>query len=140
VGTTTNTFRVTDASGNYTECSFTVTVLYNFTGFFSPVGNPPVLNSVNAGRAIPVKFSLSGNKGLNIFAANNPYSVSFNCSTNDPGVDVIETVNAGGSSLTYSPDTYNYIWKTENSWAGTCRQLVVTLNDGSVHTANFKFK
>jgi len=140
VGTTTNTFRVTDASGNYTECSFTVTVLYNFTGFFSPVGNPPVLNSVNAGRAIPVKFSLSGNKGLNIFATNNPYSVSFNCSTNDPGVDVIETVNAGGSSLTYSPDTYNYIWKTENSWAGTCRQLVVTLNDGSVHTANFKFK
>lgn len=140
VGTTTNTFRVTDSSGNHVDCSFNVTVLYNFTGFFSPVNNLPVLNAVNAGRAIPVKFSLSGNKGLNIFAANNPYSVSFNCSTSDPGVDIVDTTTAGGSSLNYSPDTYNYVWKTESSWAGTCRQLVVTLNDGSVHSANFKFK
>jgi hypothetical protein len=140
VGTTTNAFRVTDAAGNYTDCSFTVTVLYNFTGFFSPVGNPPTLNSVNAGRAIPVKFSLSGDKGLNIFAPDNPYSVSFNCATSDPGVDVVETVTAGGSSLSFGGDQYNYVWKTESSWAGTCRQLVVTLNDGSVHTANFKFR
>lgn len=140
LGRTTNTFRVTDAAGNHTDCSFTVTVLYNFTGFFSPVGNLPTLNMVNAGRAIPVKFSLSGDKGLNIFAANNPYSVSFDCATSGSGVDVTETVTAGGSSLNYSPDTYNYVWKTESSWAGTCRQLVVTLNDGSVHTANFKFR
>jgi uncharacterized repeat protein (TIGR01451 family) len=140
VGTTPITVTATDSHSNSSTCSFTVTVLYDFTGFFSPVGNPPTLNSVNAGRAIPVKFSLSGNKGLNIFAANNPYSVSFNCDTNNPGVDITDTVTAGGSSLSYSPDTYNYIWKTESSWAGTCRQLVVTLNDGSVHVANFKFK
>jgi hypothetical protein len=140
VGTTTNTFTATDASNNSASCSFTVTVLYNFTGFFSPVGNPPTLNSVNAGRAIPVKFSLSGDKGLNIFAPDNPYSVSFNCDTSDPGVDVVETVTAGGSSLSFGGDQYHYVWKTESSWAGTCRQLVVTLNDGSVHTANFKFR
>jgi hypothetical protein len=140
VGTTTNTFRVTDASGNHTDCSFTVTVLYDFTGFFSPVGNPPTLNVVNAGRAIPVKFSLSGNKGLDIFAAGNPYTVSLNCATDNPGVDITETVTAGGSSLSFGGDQYNYVWKTDSSWAGTCRQLVITLNDGSVHVANFKFK
>lgn len=140
VGPTTVTATATDAHGNTASCTFTVTVLYNFTGFFSPVNNAPTLNSVNAGRAIPVKFSLSGNKGLNIFAVNNPYSTSLNCSTNDPGVDVTETVTAGGSSLSYSTDQYVYTWKTESSWAGTCRQLVVTLNDGSVHVANFKFK
>ncbi len=140
VGTTTNTFRVTDGANNSASCSFTVTVLYNFTGFFPPVSNPPVLNAVNAGRAIPVKFSLSGNKGLNIFAANSPYTVSLNCDTNDPGVDVIGTTEAGGSTLSYGGDTYNYVWKTESSWAGTCRQLVVKLNDGSVHTANFRFR
>jgi hypothetical protein len=79
---------------------------------------------------------------LNIFAINNPYSTSLNCATNDPGVDVTETLTAGGSSLSYSAssDQYNYVWKTESSWAGTCRQLVVTLNDGSIHVANFKFK
>mgnify|MGYP003579739215 CR=1 FL=1 len=140
VGTTTVTATATDAAGNHSECSFTVTVRYLFTGFFSPVSNPPTLNAVNAGKAIPVKFNLSGDKGLNIFAPNNPYSVSLNCNSNDPGVDVSETLTAGGSSLSFSGGQYNYVWKTENSWAGTCRQLVITLNDGSVHTANFKFK
>lgn len=140
VGTTTVTATATDAAGNHSSCSFHVTVLYDFTGFFSPITNPPTLNIVNAGKGVPVKFSLSGDKGLNIFAAGNPYSVSLNCSTSDPGVDVTETLNAGGSSLSFSGDQYNYVWKTDSSWAGTCRQLVLTLNDGSVHTANFKFK
>jgi hypothetical protein len=140
VGTTTVTVSATDAHNNTGTATFTVTVLYNFTGFFSPVSNAPTLNSVNAGKAIPVKFSLSGDKGLNIFAANSPTSVSLSCSSSDPGVDVVETVNAGGSSLSYGGGQYNYVWKTESSWAGTCRQLRVTLNDGSVHVANFKFK
>ena len=140
VGTTTVTVTATDAAGNYSTCTFNVHVRYNFTGFFSPVSNPPTLNAVNAGKAVPVKFSLSGDKGLNIFAANNPYSVTLNCDTSDPGVDVAETLNAGGSSLSFSGDQYIYVWKTQSSWAGTCRQLVLTLNDGTVHTANFKFK
>jgi hypothetical protein len=140
VGTTTVTVTATDAHNNSASATFTVTVLYNFTGFFSPIGNLPTLNAVNAGRAIPVKFSLSGNKGLNIFAANNPYTVAINCNSTDPSVDVTETLTAGGSSLSFGGDQYNYTWKTESSWANTCRQLVVTLNDGSVHRANFKFK
>jgi hypothetical protein len=142
VGPTTVTLTATDAAGNSSSCSFTVTVLYNYTGFFQPVDNLPTLNQVNAGRAIPVKFSLSGNKGLNIFALNSPSSGIIQCGTNAPIVDIEETVTAGGSSLSYSPtgDQYNYIWKTDSSWAGTCRQLVVQLNDGSIHRANFKFK
>jgi len=140
VGPTTVTATATDASGNTTSCSFTIKVLYDFTGFFSPISNTPTLNSVNAGKAIPIKFSLSGDKGLNIFAAGNPYTVSLNCNSSDPGVDVVETVNAGGSSLSFGGGQYIYTWKTENTWAGTCRQLVVTLNDGTVHVANFKFR
>jgi len=140
VGPTTVTATATDASGNTTSCSFTIKVLYDFAGFFSPISNTPTLNSVNAGKAIPIKFSLSGDKGLNIFAAGNPYTVSLNCNSSDPGVDVVETVNAGGSSLSFGGGQYIYTWKTENSWAGTCRQLVVTLNDGTVHVANFKFR
>lgn len=142
VGTTTNTYRVTDASGNSVECSFTVTVLYDFTGFFQPVDNLPVFNVVNAGKAVPVKFSLSGNKGLNIFAANSPTTVSISCDGSAPQADIEETLNAGGSSLSYdaSTDQYIYVWKTQNSWKNTCRQLIVTLNDGTEHRANFKFK
>jgi hypothetical protein len=139
VGTTTVTATATDAHGNTRTRTFNVTVLYNFTGFFSPVSNLPVLNVVNAGRAIPVKFSLSGNKGLNIFEVDFPASAQVACGSNAT-VDLEETVTAGSSSLSYSPDQYNYVWKTESSWAGTCRQLVVKLNDGSEHRANFKFK
>ncbi|HEX8775139.1 MAG TPA: immunoglobulin-like domain-containing protein [Pyrinomonadaceae bacterium] len=142
MGPTVVTATATDPAGNSSSCSFTVTVLYNFTGFFQPVDNLPTLNQVNAGKAIPVKFSLSGNKGLNIFAPNSPSSGVIQCGTNDPVVDIEETVTAGGSSLSYTAgsDQYNYVWKTESSWAGTCRQLVLQLNDGSVHRANFKFK
>jgi YVTN family beta-propeller protein len=117
-------------------------IVYNFTGFFQPVDNLPIFNSVKAGSAIPVKFSLSGDQGLNIFAANYPKSQDIACESTAP-VDGIEaTVTAGSSSLSYdaSTDTYTYVWKTEKAWAGTCRQLVVKLNDGTFHRANFKFK
>lgn len=140
VGTTTNTFTVTDGAGLTASCSFTVTVLYNFTGFFSPVSNPPILNNVNAGRAIPLKFSLSGNKGLDIFAAGYPASEQIACDSSAPLSELEGTVTSGGSTLTYSPDQYHYSWKTESSWAGTCRRLVVKLNDGTEHVALFKFK
>ncbi len=121
---------------------FFVPSLFNFSGFFQPVDNPPAVNVVNAGRAIPVKFSLSGNKGLDIFAAGFPVSGQMACSDGAPLSDIEETVTAGGSSLSYdaATDTYTYVWKTENSWAGTCRGLIVRLNDGSDHVALFKFR
>jgi uncharacterized repeat protein (TIGR01451 family) len=142
MGTTVVNATATDASGNTSSCSFTVTVLYNFTGFFQPVDNLPVLNTVNAGRAIPVKFSLSGNKGLAVFASGYPASGVVPCNSTDPVNEIEETVTAGGSSLSYdaSSDQYIYVWKTNSAWAGTCRQLVIQLNDGSTHYANFKFR
>jgi uncharacterized repeat protein (TIGR01451 family) len=142
LGTTVVNASATDASGNTSSCSFTVTVLYNFTGFFQPVDNLPVLNTVNAGRAIPVKFSLSGNKGLAIFATGYPASGVIACNSNDPVNEVEETLTAGSSSLSYdaSSGQYIYVWKTNSAWAGTCRQLIVKLNDGSEHRANFKFR
>jgi DNA-binding beta-propeller fold protein YncE len=142
VGTTTVHASADDGNGHTSTCSFTVTVQFNFAGFFLPVANPPAVNIVQAGRAIPVKFSLSGNKGLGIFAAGSPYSGQIPCNSSDPAAILEETVTAGGSSLSYDPvsDQYIYVWKTEPGWAGTCRQLVVQLSDGSVYRANFKFK
>jgi sugar lactone lactonase YvrE len=142
VGTTTVNATADDGAGHVSNCSFTVTVQYNFAGFFQPVDNLPTMNKVQAGRAIPVKFSLSGDKGLGIFAAGSPSSGPIACNSSDPATDLEETVTAGGSSLSYNPitDQYIYIWKTDASWAGTCRQLVVELNDGSIYRANFQFK
>jgi hypothetical protein len=142
VGSTTVNATADDGNGHTSNCSFNVSVQYNFAGFFPPVANLPALNVVQAGRAIPVKFSLSGDKGLGIFAAGSPSSGPIVCNSSDPATSLEETVNAGGSSLTYNPltDQYNYVWKTDAGWAGTCRQLVLQLNDGTIHRANFKFR
>jgi len=141
VGTTTVNCSATDAHGNTANGSFTVTVNYGWTGFFRPVDNPDTVNSVKAGSAIPVKFSLAGNQGLNIFAANFPGSQKITCDTSDPVDAIEETVTAGNSSLSYdaTSDQYNYVWKTDKSWAGTCRQLTVKTADGTPHIAIFKF-
>ncbi len=115
---------------------------YPFTGFLSPVDNAPTLNVVKAGSAIPVKFSLGGDRGLAIFATNSPASVPVSCDALAPSDDVETTVTAGGSSLTYDATTgqYTYIWKTDKAWGNTCRELRLTLTDGSIHVAEFKFK
>jgi len=117
---------------------------YNFTGFFQPVDNVPVLNSVKAGSSVPVKFSLAGNQGLDIFLAGYPLSQQVACGTSSSLDNIEQTVTAGSSSssLAYDAtiDQYTYVWKTQKAWAGTCRQLVVILKDGSIHTANFFFK
>ena len=133
----------TDNAGNSGSATVTYNVAYNWTGFFQPVDNLPTVNTVNAGQAIPVKFSLGGNYGLNIFATGYPASQQVSCGGNGGGSTspIEETVTAGNSSLQYEPGTqrYIYVWKTDKAWAGTCRQLIVKLIDGTEHTAFFQF-
>uniref|UniRef100_A0AAU2UXA3 PxKF domain-containing protein n=1 Tax=Streptomyces sp. NBC_00003 TaxID=2903608 RepID=A0AAU2UXA3_9ACTN len=115
--------------------------VYTFTGFFQPVDNPPTVNTMKAGRAVPVKFSLGGDQGLNIFATGYPVSQGVTCDTGAPTAPVEETTGAGGSSLTYdaASGTYTYVWKTDSAWKDTCRTFDLKLADGSDHNANFKF-
>jgi hypothetical protein len=116
---------------------------YNFTGFFQPVdnsGSTGVMNTLKAGSAVPVKFSLGSNLGLDVLAMSSPVSSAFTCTGNVE--DAIEvTVAAGASSFSYDATAgqYVYVWKTDKAWSGTCRKLTVTLKDGTVHQALFKF-
>lgn len=116
-------------------------VPYPFTGFFSPVDNPPVENQVKAGQGIPFKFNLGGDYGLGIVAAGYPKSQRIQCEPGVP-VDPIEEITSSNSGLSYDPATgeYIYVWKTLKSWAGTCRQFTLRLTDGTDHIALFKFK
>ncbi|MCL4299195.1 MAG: YncE family protein [Anaerolineae bacterium] len=131
-----------DNADNSNSASVTYQVIYNFAGFFAPVDNPPTVNAVKAGQAIPVKFSLSGNQGLNILESGYPKSQAIACDLSGGMSDIEETVTAGDSNLSYDPssDQYNYVWKTKKDWAGSCRQFVLRLNDGTEHLANFQFK
>ena len=130
----------TDKAGNPgASATATYSVIYAWDGFRQPVDNSAV-NRAKAGSAIPLKFSLSGNQGLNIFAAGFPKSTAVGC-TNGATDDIEETVTAGSSSLSYdaTADQYIYVWKTDKLWAGKCRTLTVTLIDGTTHQANFTF-
>jgi hypothetical protein len=131
----------TDNAGNTVNANANYQVIYNFVGFFQPVDNLPTLNIASAGSAIAVNFSLGGYQGLAIFAPGYPSPGSIPCDASNPDL-IEETVNAGGSSLSYNTttDLYTYIWKTDKAWKGTCRMLVVKLNDNTEHLAKFKFR
>ena len=141
VGTTAIHCQATDTAGNTATSTFNVIVSYAFAGFFSPVDNLPVVNTVQAGQSIPVKFSLGGYQGMAIFAAGYPKSIVMTCGASAQDA-VEETGTAGASTLTFDPATgrYHYVWKTEKAWSGTCRQLQVKFADGKVQVANFFFK
>ncbi|MGR9105699.1 MAG: PxKF domain-containing protein [Gammaproteobacteria bacterium] len=78
----------------------------------------------------------------NIFAPGFPSSNPIACGSNGPVGVIGETVGAGATGLSYDPatDSYNYVWKSAKSWAGTCRQLIIRFVDGTVHSANLIFK
>ena len=111
-----------------------------FAGFFQPIDNG-VFNRMKAGRAVPVKFGLGGDHGLDIFAAGYPRVTTVSCEGNATADPVEETETAGASTLTYdaASERYHYVWKTDKNWAGSCRSLELKFSDGSVQTALFDF-
>jgi hypothetical protein len=140
-GRTTVTWRAEDHSENASTCQQHVNVSFPFVGFKAPVDNPPVVNTLKAGQAVPVKFSLLGDRGLGVLASGSPSSRPVDCDISAP-TDPIETTTTSQSGLQYdaASDTYTYVWKTDKAWAGTCRQLTVALTDGSTHTALFQLR
>lgn len=76
---------------------------YTFTGFYQPVDNQPTVNTMQAGRAVAVKFSLGGDQGLNIFAPGYPASQTYNGQSGEPTDEVEQTSTAGQSSLSTTP-------------------------------------
>jgi hypothetical protein len=142
VGIKSVTCTASDNAGNTNSVSVSYKVIYNFAGFFQPVNNLPSLNVATAGSAIPVKFGMAGYQGLGIFAAGYPASGPITCNADEPGTVIDETINAGGSSLSFDASTghYNYVWKTNKAWKGTCRILVIRFIDGMDHIAKFSFR
>ena len=141
VGSTIVTVTATDDLDNTATATFRVNVLFNFSGFMRPIDPFPMLNIATAGSSVPVKFSLSGNKGLDILASGYPASSPVACNDNEPGSTVEETT-AGGGGLAYDADSdqYIYVWKTTKTWKSTCRIFILKLSDGSEYYARFSFR
>ena len=141
IGVTLVTCTATDACGNSSSCSFSVGVRYDFFGFFSPIENPPLSNRVKAGQTIPLKFRLKAGQNLisDLAALMNIESAKLaGCLPDRTGPPVDERES---SAIHYDSVENQFVinWRTNKKWAYTCRKLIVTLNDGSVHMAYFEF-
>ncbi|MGW0506011.1 M36 family metallopeptidase [Micromonospora sp. NPDC003241] len=109
----------------------------------------PGLNTLPAGDAAPMKFQLASNRGLDILASNSPYSRLVDCDTLrtvnpdgsiTPRPAPVAAVNPGNSRMSANArGQYNYVWKTDPAWAGTCREFVLTLDNGYQYRTYFRF-
>lgn len=117
-------------------------VTWAFGGFLHPVDNLPTVNIAKAGSAIPVKFSLGADYGLDIFVAGSPSTLMLACSSSQQTNTIEETVSVTSNGLTYDAvtDVYQFVWKSEKSWTGSCRQLSLMFADGTEYRATFEFR
>ncbi len=137
-----------DQAGNTTSASAGYSVVrpgYSFGGFYSPVDNLPTVNTVKAGRAVPVKWSLLDSNGTYVTDTSTFRSLSsrqVTCDSAAPADVIEESYTTGSSGLTYNPLTnqFQYNWKTASGWRGTCRVVSLVLSDGTTQYASFRFQ
>jgi alpha-glucosidase (family GH31 glycosyl hydrolase) len=139
IGSYTVVVKVTDDAGHVGTDTVLVTVVYRFTGFFPPVANVPTQNAAHAGSVVPIKFSLSGYQDATPFTVE---SAPIACDSGQPLGAPETALSPGASGVQYdsTTDQYQFNWKTDAGWAGTCRQLIVTTNDNVAHGADFEFR
>jgi hypothetical protein len=137
VGSADFSVTATDVAGNEATAVSHYRVVYDFSGPVAPLNAYPAVNDRTAGATAPYKFSLEGDKGSAVVA----WVRSADVTCGSPG-EPQTGEPATTSPLTYDADSdlYQLNFKTEKSWAGTCRQLLVALDDGTVHRANFRFR
>jgi curved DNA-binding protein CbpA len=117
-------------------------IAQDFEGF-QQLERPPTLNRAVAGTAVEVRFSFYGLQGSDAFAAESPSSKAVTCGSGEgEGPDIRPASSAAGSSLSYRlPEhAWVYVWKTDASWAGSCRELTFTFRDGSSRSVLFDFR
>jgi beta-lactam-binding protein with PASTA domain len=114
---------------------------YNFEGFFGPV-KQNVLNVVEIGHTIELRFGLSGYQGMDVLAAGSPRFTVQACSKILPLNKVEQDVKKRAGILSYNrvKNQYVYKWKIPKRPVNTCGQIDLQLKDGSSHILNFKFK
>jgi PKD domain len=64
--------QVTDPSGLTATDTAVVNVVWDFSGFFRPIDNPPALNAIKAGRVVAIQFSLGGIRALPFLLLGHP--------------------------------------------------------------------
>jgi hypothetical protein len=145
VGAKTFIVTATDEADNTTTKAVNYYVRYNFIGFLPPVDNPSVINVGKAGRTFPIKWQLKDANGNFIsdlgVVLYNPLRYRQTASGSAIWGDLLPGDTSGESGLRYDSTSNQYIftWQTSKAFANKSYELLLELNDGSVHNALFSF-
>jgi hypothetical protein len=143
VGAKTFAVEASDAAGNVGSAASTYRVVYDFRGFLWPVRDRPAVNRARAGRVALVRFSLNGFHGRRVLAAGYPRVAEVECGSGaEPADGEPARLLGRRRAVRWSRRGRAYVlaWKTRRSWAGSCRQLLLGLADGTVRRADYRFK
>jgi hypothetical protein len=137
------TVEAADAAGNSSAKTARYRVIYDFDGFLPPVRDRPRSNEATAGRTVPIRFELGGDHGLDVVEDGWPQVAEVDC-------DFTEAPDRGEPArhprwfkelvFRRRKERYLFLWKTDKRWAGSCRQFMIKLDDGTVKRADFEFR
>jgi len=123
------------------EASRTFSVRYAFAWIRPANGST---TGVTAGSTVPVRWSITDANGTAISDLGVVTEITSAPCVSGSSVAAksarIRASSAGGSDLRYNTDHFMFNWKTDKAWAGSCRQLIVSLNDGSSNSLTFQFR
>ncbi len=135
------TVDATDGAGNSSSStvSYEVVPAAVFGGFLWPLRDFPAVNRWIAGATLPVRFELRGGEGRNPLAGGYPQVAEVECGARE---QPLTGEPARGRWLRARPERerYRFRWRTERDWAGSCRQLILRLGDGTATRAEFRFR
>ena len=157
LGVHTFTVTATDNDGNVSTLSRQYEVI-KFSGFFSPINNPPTINTVKAGAGVAVKYRLQRLVNGQLVPIDDTTSFVSVTATQETGggtcqgdPDAIE-IFTGNSGLQYLGDgNWQFNWSTKKTYSGKCFRMNLNLWDAHFKTngdalgnaaafALFKFK
>lgn len=136
------TVEAVDAAGNSSGAGADYRVISRSGGFLWPVRNLPAINTWRAGALVPIRFEFEGHHGADVIAKGWPRSAPIACDSaalledGEPTVARYKHRQKVGKG---TRERYLYLWRTRRDWAGSCRQFILKLSDGTTHRANFRF-
>ncbi|MGP1674733.1 MAG: PxKF domain-containing protein [Candidatus Limnocylindrales bacterium] len=130
--------QATDANGQTATDQAAVEIDWSFR-WRPPVKAPPAVNGWIAGLPFLVTFSLAGNQGSGVLDGPVRFQRE-HCQTGAP-IGSAAPITTLGPSLRYESriDMYYFFWRTTRSQSRWCGSLVVTLDDGTSHSARVRF-
>lgn len=135
-----------DNAGNTASANVQYLVTYKFSGFFAPVDNPPVLNTVNSGQAIPLKWRITDANDVPVLtlASAGVTAVTINCDLATTADQLEEYATGASGLLNLGDGYYQFNWATPKSYRNSCKEMRLNLSEGSTtspvfHKANFRF-